>query len=255
MLNWDKKEETMKTLDLVVFRGGQTRFLSGKGFTLAEVLITLGIIGIVAAMTLPSVINNNKSKVFQTSLQAAYTILQEGLAKMSADYGYTITSSNFERRTNGEFYNVYKTYYKKIYDCSVLNPNESVCMTRNNKNEAGLSTDPSYKSFSGNEIKTSIFDDGQFVLPNGMLIMFEDTGYSIIYISVDINGKRQKPNRWGYDVFTFQLMNDGKLLPMGAEGTDYENTDNFCSKQSKHYYNGIACTYKAITDKDFWKNL
>ena len=33
-----------------------------KAFTLAEVLITLGIIGVVAAITLPSVINNTKNK-------------------------------------------------------------------------------------------------------------------------------------------------------------------------------------------------
>ena len=33
-----------------------------KGFTLAEVLITLGIIGVVAAMTMPSLINNYKDK-------------------------------------------------------------------------------------------------------------------------------------------------------------------------------------------------
>lgn len=228
--------------------------MNKKGFTLAEILITLGIISIVAAMTLPSVINNNKSNVFHTSLQAAYTILQEGLTKMSADYGYTITSSNFEHRLNGEFYNVYKTYYKKIYDCSVFKPNESVCMTRNNKNEAGLNTDPSYKTFSRNEIKTSIFDDGQFVLPNGMLIMFEDTGYSTIYISVDINGKRQKPNRWGHDLFTFQVMHDGKLLPMGAEGTEYDSTD-FCSTTSSNSINGIGCTYRALTDKNYFKNL
>ena len=53
----------MKTIDMTEFTGGggQSRYLSGKGFdrglrfgfTLAEVLITLGIIGVVAAMTLP----------------------------------------------------------------------------------------------------------------------------------------------------------------------------------------------------------
>ena len=39
-----------------------TNEVRGAGFTLAEVLITLGIIGVVAAMTLPSVIHNYKKK-------------------------------------------------------------------------------------------------------------------------------------------------------------------------------------------------
>lgn len=41
--------------------------LKKTGFTLAEVLITLGIIGIVAAMTLPTVITNVQKKVVETS--------------------------------------------------------------------------------------------------------------------------------------------------------------------------------------------
>lgn len=40
-----------------------------KAFTLAEVLITLGIIGIVAALTLPALIQNNRNKELQTGLK------------------------------------------------------------------------------------------------------------------------------------------------------------------------------------------
>ena len=40
-----------------------------KAFTLAEVLITLGIIGVVAAMTLPAVINTTKNKELETALK------------------------------------------------------------------------------------------------------------------------------------------------------------------------------------------
>ena len=43
-----------------------------KGFTLAEVLITLGIIGVVAAMTLPTVINNVQEKQFHSKFKKAY---------------------------------------------------------------------------------------------------------------------------------------------------------------------------------------
>ncbi|PWL80398.1 hypothetical protein DBY21_01910 [Candidatus Gastranaerophilales bacterium] len=53
------------------------RFLTG--FTLAEVLITLGIIGIVAAMTLPSVIGKYQKKVTVERLKKVYTSLSQAL--------------------------------------------------------------------------------------------------------------------------------------------------------------------------------
>ena len=42
-----------------------------RGFTLAEVLITLGVIGVVSAMTLPSLINSIKDKHYHTALKRA----------------------------------------------------------------------------------------------------------------------------------------------------------------------------------------
>ena len=44
-------------------------------FTLAEVLITLGIIGVVAALTLPTLISNYKKQTYVTGLQKAYSVL------------------------------------------------------------------------------------------------------------------------------------------------------------------------------------
>lgn len=48
-----------------------------RGFTLAEVLITLGIIGVVAAMTLPALVNRTQGKELETGLQKAYSVIQK----------------------------------------------------------------------------------------------------------------------------------------------------------------------------------
>ena len=40
-----------------------------KGFTLAEVLITLGIIGVVAAMTMPTLIQNHQKRSLEVATQ------------------------------------------------------------------------------------------------------------------------------------------------------------------------------------------
>lgn len=47
------------------------------GFTLAEVLITLGIIGIVAAMTIPTLISKNQKRVIEAKLKEDYSIIQQ----------------------------------------------------------------------------------------------------------------------------------------------------------------------------------
>ena len=47
------------------------------GFTLAEVLITLGIIGVVAAMTIPTLISKNQKRVIEAKLKEDYSIIQQ----------------------------------------------------------------------------------------------------------------------------------------------------------------------------------
>ena len=58
-----------------------------KGFTLAEVLITLGIIGVVAAMTLPTVINNYKKQVAVNKLKKFYSVMTQAIKLEEAQNG------------------------------------------------------------------------------------------------------------------------------------------------------------------------
>ena len=90
-----------------------------KGFTLAEVLITLGIIGVVAAMTLPSVINKYRRNVVETRLAKFYSIMNQALARSKSEKGELL----FEQRdlTDSKYLeswyreNVTK-YIKTIYE-------------------------------------------------------------------------------------------------------------------------------------------
>ena len=60
-----------------------------NAFTLAEVLITLGIIGVVAAMTLPTLIQNHQKQVYATQLKKSINVFENMLNKMKADEGVT----------------------------------------------------------------------------------------------------------------------------------------------------------------------
>lgn len=57
-------------------------------FTLAEVLITLGIISVVAALMLPAVINNIKEKQYETAMKKGYSVLSQALARMNEEQGF-----------------------------------------------------------------------------------------------------------------------------------------------------------------------
>ena len=64
-----------------------TLLLKKAAFTLAEVLITLGIIGVVAAMTLPSLIQNYHEKQRVTQLKKAYSVMQNAFLMAQEEYG------------------------------------------------------------------------------------------------------------------------------------------------------------------------
>lgn len=58
-----------------------------KGFTLAEVLVTLSIIGTVAAMTLPSLINKHRKVEVVTKLEKFYSVFNQAIKMSEAEYG------------------------------------------------------------------------------------------------------------------------------------------------------------------------
>lgn len=223
------------------------------GFTLAEVLITLGIIAVIAALTLPSLIQKKQTKELETGLKVAYSLINQAIINANNGAGETLTSKNVEYR---QFKSLIMPYFDNPTDCSWGGnkgvTNSIIC---GGADDSGNEVNINYKNFSkkSQSISTHYIDDGQFVLKNGMLIMIENEKTPTVYLTADINGASKKPNAWGHDVFTFQLMDNGKLLPMGQEGTDFYNRE--CSETSTGNINGIGCTYKALTDPNYFKNL
>lgn len=219
-----------------------------RGFTLAEVLITLGVIGIVAALTIPQLVKNYQGKVLHSQLQKSYSALSQALQRMNYEEEQTVNAANYG---NAKFAPKFIKYFKTVINCGHVG---CEFINTNNGSDGHLIV-KNYKIYSLKDtIKTSFFDDGQFITSEGMFLMIENVDMSRLFITVDINGRKKRPNAWGHDLFTFQVMNDGKLLPMGAEGTLF--TDNsYCSFKSSDKQNGIACTQKALTDTSYFNNL
>ena len=59
-----------------------------KAFTLAEVLITLGIIGVVAAMTIPTLIANTRAQQYRARLKKTISTISQSAKMSQAQYGF-----------------------------------------------------------------------------------------------------------------------------------------------------------------------
>ena len=222
-----------------------------RGFTLAEVLITLGIIGVVASMTIPTLIQNHRKAELRTGLNAAYSIISQATAKMAQEenqslfYAYAGTENSFKPE--------FMKYFKTIKDCNKIDCNSADKYA----NFANNNTNSAYASFLSN---------GQFVLANGMTIFISNGGVADdsqmnssnygIFISVDVNGHEKNPNRWGYDLFTFELMKNNTVKPVGAPGGHPNWGDSkYCGKYGNFTNNGMSCAARALSEDEFWDEL
>lgn len=207
------------------------------GFTLAEILITLGIIGVVAAMTIPNLIANNKARRLKSQFLESYSIVQQVFKQMEADD----VSLDPKDYPTGQFYKTFMKYVQAPTDCN--RKRMSVCYYYSKP----------YKTLDGNaNVAGNWFDDGQIALQNGSLILFENyTDIDQLWVSVDLNGYNNPPNRWGVDLFTFQFI-EGELVTMGDQKSKYNNIESYCNPKTSNTLNGIACAQKAKTESDYF---
>lgn len=232
------------------------------GFTLGEILIALSVIGVVASLVIPQLVNGHKAGEAQAQFNTAYSLIAKAIADMDAD-NVSVNPASYS--TAGSFYRAFKQYNRVTVDCGVYAAtNTSVCFSTVDRDN-----DQSYKRLSKQPFNTtekSMLDDGSFVLNNGMMLAVENPAnfpYGLM-IFVDINGKNKQPNILGYDMFAFELTKDG-LLPVGAEGTGQQATaktlwgkekpEKYCNPDTNIAFNGMTCAYFAIKNQDYFKNL
>lgn len=220
-------------------------------FTLAEVLITLGIVGVVAAITIPGLINNYKAIQLHSKFKKNYSLLAQTL-KIAQEDGVVFEEFVYGSSDRYDQVNAFKKYLAGVVDCeNSKNRKLKLCLFvtygLNDSYKDGYKT---FSSKSPDLTNQGLFDDGQILLQDGTLVFFNADG-QMLGLSVDINGVMSPPNRWGYDLFTFQIKNEN-LIPMGSNGSKYVNKDVYCSLDSESNLNGIACTSMA-TDLDYFK--
>ena len=209
-------------------------------FTLAEVLITLGIIGVVAAMTMPSLIQNYQEKATVTKLKKCYSLVSQAYVSILNDEG---GSDTLQAGDDLEMMEKFGKYLKYQKTCG------------RNK---GCFPNVTYKSVTGNgyskwEDDTS--DRSRAILTDGTLIMFNKSAmwggnegnYLYAQIYVDINGFKG-PNQLGRDFFYFYI-NPEKIVPAGAKALEEKNEDQKFTKNCIQQ-NGYACAAWVIYNEN-----
>ena len=245
--------------------------LKRVAFTLAEVLITLGIIGVVAAITLPTLVANYQKQVWVNQLKKTYTTLNEGYKQMAASEGCTtlrcadisedwpITNFDFTKvKTKEKFVKTFKL--ENVYVGGV--PSNSIYNYK-------------IKTLSGDEYPFSEecvgSDETSLVgtTSSGEIISLVNTLGGPLVL-VDINGLKS-PNTFGRDIFVFSGFdfNDTAMVePYGSkkfqeamvagggaleisEEERIQEINEGCSKTQTESFGNWACAEKIVMDG--WK--
>jgi len=194
-----------------------------NGFTLAEVLITLVIIGVVAALTIPTAINKKNDHEIVSRLKKTYSALAQVTAKIIAEEGSPKNWSYADQN----IYNLYKKHLNNAKEClgaGCYEQNVMYCLNGSVCNTFDNDYYPDYKLIlaDGTQLIFSRISSSNH--NDCSLNVYGSTGvcYGII---ADVNGMK-RPNTRGRDVFIFVLQENG-LYPAGCDSGSCPNNDGF----------------------------
>lgn len=211
-----------------------------KAFTLAETLITLAIIGIIAVLTIPTLLHNIKVKQTVVGVKEAYSIAANAIKMAEIEYGpvptWEIGQHDSEAGAN-KLANIIFQYMKTVKTCK---SSEKGCFAEYYKNLQGSA----YQWQPDTHSKYS-----RAMLENGMSIAVWSSGsgcpnvngqsicFSILF---DINGKKP-PNQAGFDYFIYTYYLNEGFVPAGKVQmtTRYGTT---CQYNGTSASNGANCT-------------
>ncbi len=167
-------------------QAAQSHNIRRPAFTLAEVLITLGIIGVVAALTIPSLVNNYKKQEYSAKIKKFYSTMSQAIERSEVDNGPALYWSKDAQLYTDDGKvdwdgnaNLNAVFMKKYILPYLKYLNEGT--------EAGMQN---YNYYTIN-----LSDGSTFSVHNG----------DCLDIMYDINGLRKPPNSDGQDTFRFLM--------------------------------------------------
>jgi prepilin-type N-terminal cleavage/methylation domain-containing protein len=223
------------------------------GFTLVETLITIVIIGVVSALTIPNLINQCRNAVLKSNFNKAVSTFNEAYRLTLEDLNTTTVENMSSDDFNNEFIPVFLKHVKIVdsYKGSKIHASTDISKIYYITNFSKTTT---YNTCLQNNTTSTIY-----ITLSGMAFCFRGGFDNSYVINFDVNYKA-KPNRAGYDNFEMVLKNN-------IEGNNLCGLSRYCTTDSSYpYYNhqsqGRCCSYYAVKDidpddgsKSYWRNL
>ncbi len=235
MLKQVQHDTTLENQESAPFTHTAAKF---KAFTLAEVLITLAIIGVVAALTIPTVVIKYQKQETVTKLKKFYNQMMQAINISQTENAYISTwdfGTGTDASATQDFLDQYLYPHLKIAkNCGT----SKGCFT-----PAAYLLNGQSSTLDGLNFIKTVFGDGSAVS------VYKSTQDSLIFY-FDTNGLK-KPNTRGKDIFEFKLSKTPSrgmyFYPTGFENTRIQLINSGCNKM----HEGFHCA--ALIMKDGWE--
>ena len=223
-------------------------------FTLAEVLITLTIIGVIAAITIPNLISNYQRHETETRLREAYNIIVNAFTMAARENGGTISDLVVDAMKISTDRFEQSDYFGQNYFKPYVRHNGKECIHQVAGKNCPFRT--SWITGLNDDTRPAagkIENYYKLELYNGMDIGFEQQN-GAMNIIVDINSAKG-PRKFGYDVFHFKIYTDAYGIG-GVSGRDYKDKiiPNYsCPVMNKCICSGDGYDCAGVIARNSWK--
>lgn len=191
-------------------------------FTLSEVLVTMSIIGVISALTVPTLVNSYQRKAQALQLRKTVSDIENAVDMLITEEGKTkFSATSYYNNLDGFITNRLKT----IKTCTKDKTNE--CFANEN-----------YNTINGAAGSAFTCEGNSYVLASSAAICMTKSGTSV-KVNIDVNGQ-DGPNIGGRDMFIFMINSNGEITGTGNEDTC--TTSNF----------GDGC-YDLLAEENNWK--
>jgi len=204
---------------------------SKHGFTLAEILITLTVIGVVAALTIPTLLQNTNQAELKAAWKRAYADINQATMLIINDNGGDLVNVFPDHNVMRDKYLEKLSYIKS-------------CEFGTSRGNCFVGGADSIHHLNGADYPDIWMSEAGAILNNGTAVVFYSSSSDCAGIrhgiqkcgdiDVDVNGPK-KPNVIGKDIYFISVKKDG-ILPWGTSGDNYVNVP--CSSS----YQGYSCS-------------